>query len=173
MIAIRLLGLLISLGLVCGIFVGAWFDSDSRTTLDECVASVDDPLSMDPPSPSPNCARLAREAALKRDHRAYRFMARRSEISGDFATAKRHWETAIKLGDNRANIALVYLLSNESSASNCKEIRDALASYRADTENKRITKYETARFVMDGGCPFSEEERREALGPNWKSGLPQ
>jgi hypothetical protein len=91
----------------------------------------------------------------------------------NFATAKRHWETAIKLGDNHANIALLYLLGRDSSASSCKEIRKVLASYKADTENKRITKYETASFVMDGGCPFSEEERREALGPNWKSGLPQ
>lgn len=170
---IRFLALLLSVILVCGVFIGAWLDADSKMTLDECVASVDDPMSMNQPAPSPSCARLAREAALKRDHRAYRFMARHSEISGDFAMAKRYWKTAIKLGDNRANIALLYRLADDNSASNCKEIRDVLASYRADTENERITKYETASFVMDSGCPFSEEERREALGPNWNSSLPQ
>jgi hypothetical protein len=168
---IRLLGLLLSLVLVCTIFVGTWLSSDRKSSIDECVASVDNPMSKRQPLASLGCAKLAREAALKHDHRAYRFLARRSEMSGDLVAARRHWETAIKLGDNRANIALLSLISNDSSASTCKRIREALTSFRADTENERITKYETASFVMDRGCPFSEEERREALGPNWNSAI--
>jgi hypothetical protein len=169
----RILLLSVSFTLACSVLVGAWLYSDRKTSLKECLRAAEGwTIESVTGGSFYGCETLAREAALKHDSRGYRFMALHSEISGDFTAARHHWEAAIKLGDNEANLSLVNLISGDTSPANCKRISDALASYKADTENKQIRKYEMSNFVMSGDCPFSKEARRKALGPNWSWSAP-
>ena len=164
----------LSFALACGILIGGWLYADRKTTLDECLRAAEGwAIQSDIGERFGGCDTLAREAAMKHEARAYRFMALRSEISGDFAAARRHWETAIKLGDNEANLALISLISSVPGQPNCKRIGDALDAYKADTDSERIRKYEMSDFVMSGDCPFSDEARRRALGPNWSWSAPK
>lgn len=170
----RILLASISFALACGIIIGGWLYSDRKTTIEECLRAAEGwTIQGDTGGGFGGCETLAREGALKHDARAYRYMALHSEISGDFAAARRHWETAIRLGDNEANLALISLISSVPGQPNCKRISDALDSYKANTDNERIRKYEMSDFIMSGDCPFSEEARRKALGPNWSRSVPK
>lgn len=170
----RILLASLSFALACGILIGGWLYSDRKTTLSECLRAAEGwTIQGDTGERFGGCDTLAREAAIKHEARAYRFMALRSEIYGDFAAARRHWETAIKLGDNDANLALISLISSVPGQRNCKRISDALDAYKTDTDSERIRKYEMSDFVMSDGCPFSKEARRKALGPNWNWSAPR
>lgn len=79
-------------------------------------------------------------------------------ISGDSASAWCHWKTAIGLGENEANLALISLISSDPGQPNS----DALDAYKTDTGNERIRKYKMSDFVMSDGGPFSHETRRRA-----------
>ncbi|WCM25758.1 hypothetical protein NDN01_17170 [Sphingomonas sp. QA11] len=170
----RILLACISFALAGGAVIGVWLYSDRKTTLGECLRAAEAwTIQNDAGERFGGCDALARKAAVNHDAKAYRYLALHSEISGDFVAARHHWETAIRLGDNEANLALISLISAVPVLRNCKRISDALGAYKADTDGERIRKYEMSDFVMSGDCPFSEEDRRKALGPNWKWSAPK